>query len=136
MIVRVGKVTNTYPDKGKVKVLYEDRNQTSAEIPMLTFNDEYKMPSIGDGVVTLHMENGSSKAFCLGTYWNVNKLPPGSKYKKDIGGGANIELVDSQVTVYAPSLIFSSDSGTISLEEILDLKERIETLERTVSGGS
>lgn len=136
MIVRVGKVTNTYPDKGKVKVLYEDRNQTSAEIPMITFNNEYTMPSVGDRVVTLHMENGSSKAFCLGTYWNANKLPPESEYKKDIGDGAYIERVDSQVTVYAPSLIFASENGAISIDDILDLKERIETLERTVSGGS
>lgn len=134
MIVRIGKVTNVYPAKGKIKVLYEDRNQASAEISMLTFGNEFSMPSVGDMVVTLHMENGMSRAFCLGTYWNDSKLPrTTSAYKKDLGGGAYIERNDSQVIVHAPTLIFSTDSGTISLETLMGLEERIKILEQ---GGS
>ena len=130
MIVRIGKVTNVYPAKGKVKVLYEDRNQASAEIPMLTFNEEFKMPSVGDRVLTLHMENGKSKAFCLGTYWNVHKVPPVAGYRKDLGDGAYIERKGSEVKVYAPSLVFSSEAGSVSLADLL---ERIETIERRIT---
>lgn len=130
MIVRVGKVTNVYPVKGKVKVLYEDRNQASAEIPMLTFNEEFKMPAVGDRVLTLHMENGKSKAFCLGTYWNANKVPPEARYRKDLGDGAYIERNGSEVNIYAPSLVFSSSAGSVSLADLL---ERINLLERKIS---
>ena len=134
MIVRIGKVTNVYPEKGKVKVLYEDRNQASAEIPMLTFNEEYKMPSVGDRVLTLHMENGKSKAFCLGTYWNVNKVPPKTaRYRKDLGDGAYIERTGSEVKIYAPSLVFSSSSGSVNLADLLKLSNRVSSLERKIS---
>lgn len=133
MIVRIGKVTNIYPAKGKVKVLYEDRKQASAEIPMLTFNEEYKMPSVGDRVLTLHMENGGSKGFCLGTYWNANKLPTEANYKKDLGGGAYIKRSNSEVTVYAPTLILSSRAGTINLDTLIELTEKVQELEQKVS---
>ena len=65
MTVRIGKVTNIYPSQGKVKVLYEDEGNTSLPLPMLTMNREYSMPLAGERVVTLHMENGSSKGFIL-----------------------------------------------------------------------
>lgn len=134
MIVRIGKVTNIYPASGKVKVLYEDRNQASAEIPMLTFNEEFKMPAVGDRVLTLHMENAKSKAFCLGTYWNAKKLPQtAGRYRKDLGGGAYIEQNGSETKIYAPTLILSSGAGSINLADILRLSERIETLERRIS---
>ena len=134
MIVRIGKVTNVYPTKGKVKVFYEDRNQTSIEIPMMTFNNEYKMPSVGDRVLTLHMENGGSKAFCLGTYWNANNLPTtNATYKKELCGGAYIEQIGDTVTVYAPSLILSSQAGTISLASLIEFDNRIKTLEDKVN---
>lgn len=136
MIVRIGKVTNIYPDKGKVKVYYEDRKQASTEIPMLTFNNEFTMPSVGDIVVTLHMEVGSSKAFCLGTYWNAKKLPPTSKYKKDLGGGAYIEKTDSEVTIYAPTLILSSSAGTIDLADLLDRIRELEEKVAALEGGN
>lgn len=138
MIVRIGKVTNIYPAKGKVKVLYEDRKQASAEIPMLTFNEEYKMPSVGDRVLTLHMENGGSKGFCLGTYWNANKLPTEANYKKDLGGGAYIERNDSEVVLYAPTLILSSEAGTINLdtliEKLQELEQKVSDLENAIGG--
>ena len=138
MIVRIGKVTNIYPAKGKVKVLYEDRKQASAEIPMLTFNEEYKMPSVGDRVLTLHMENGGSKGFCLGTYWNANKLPTEANYKKDLGGGAYIERNDSEVVLYAPTLILSSGAGTINLdtliEKVQELEQKVSDLENAIGG--
>lgn len=133
MIVRIGKVTNIYPAKGKVKVLYEDRNQASAEIPMLTFNKEFEMPAVGDRVLTLHMENGRSKAFCLGTYWNTNNLPPESDYKKDLGGGAYIERDNSAVVVYAPILLLSSAAGTVNLNTLIELIDKVQELKEKVA---
>lgn len=75
MIVRVGKVTNIYPYDGKVKVLYEDTKNTSLPLSMLMVNGEYSMPKLGDKVLTIHMANGSSKGFVLGTYSGGNTQP-------------------------------------------------------------
>lgn len=62
MVVRVGTVTNIYPAEGMVRVLYQDREETSVKLPLLA--SEYKLPEIGDAVVTLHME-GRSSGFVL-----------------------------------------------------------------------
>ena len=137
MIIRIGKVTNIYPDEGKVQVYYEDRKQTSTEIPMLTFNNEYVMPSVGDMVVTLHMEVGSSKAFCLGTYWNAKRLPQTtSKYRKDLGDGAYIEQTNSEVKIYAPALVLSSSAGTVDIAELLDRITELEAKVAALEGGN
>lgn len=87
MIARVGKVTNIYPSTGKVKVMYEDEKSASLPLSMLTMNQEYSMPAIGERVVTMHMENGSSKGFVLGTYYGGGMQPKAnSGYRKDFGG--------------------------------------------------
>lgn len=120
MIVRVGKVTNVYPAKGKVKVLYEDTGNTSLPLPMLTFNKEYSMPSKGDRVLTLHMENGSSKGFVLGTYYGDNNPPKtDSGYRKDLGGGAYVSCKDGGLTIHASNITLSCAAGSISVAEII-----------------
>lgn len=89
MGMRIGKVTNIFPATGKVKVIYEDERSASLPLAMLTMNQEYHMPAIGDKVVTYHMENGSSKGFVLGTYYGGGMQPmANSGYRKDFGGGA------------------------------------------------
>lgn len=89
MRTRIGKVTNIYPSTGKVRVMYEDEGCASLPLSMLTMNQEYFMPAVGDRVVTMHMENGSSKGFVLGTYYGGGMQPRANAgYRKDFGGGA------------------------------------------------
>ena len=89
MRTRIGKVTNVYPSTGKVKVVYEDEGNTSLPLSMLTMNREYSMPAVGDRVVTMHMENGSSKGFVLGTFYGGGMQPKANAgYRKDFGSGA------------------------------------------------
>lgn len=91
MITRIGKVTNIYPSTGKVKVLYEDEESASLPLSMLTMNQEYSMPAVGDRVITMHMENGSSKGFVLGTYYGGGMQPKANTgYRKDFGSGAYV----------------------------------------------
>lgn len=88
MRIRIGKVTNIYP-AGKVKVVYEDEGNTSLPLSMLTMNQEYSMPAVGDRVVTMHMENGSSKGFVFGTYYGGGMKPKANAgYRKDFESGA------------------------------------------------
>lgn len=91
MRTRIGKVTNIYPSTGRVKVMYEDEGSASLPLAMLTMNQEYSMPAVGDRVVTMHMENGSSKGFVLGTYYGGGMQPKAtSGYRKDFGSGAYV----------------------------------------------
>lgn len=145
MNVRVGKVTNVYPDTGKVKVLYEDTNNTSMPLSMLTLNNEYSMPEIGDRVLTVHMENGSSKGFVLGTYYGGGMKPTASSgYRKDLGGGAYVScqngkylLKAKNVTIEADNIAFACSGGTITANDIIknlgDIEEELSSVKSKLS---
>lgn len=72
MSMRVGKVTKVDPSSKKVVVLYEDTKNTSLPLPVVSMPGVYSLPSVGDRVVTLHMDNGSSKGFVIGSYFVGN----------------------------------------------------------------
>lgn len=74
-ILRVGRVTNVYSSTGKVKVLYEDTNNASMPLSMVSTTGDCYLPAVGDRVLTLHMETGSSKGFVLGTYYGASNKP-------------------------------------------------------------
>ena len=134
MKLRVGKVTNVYPASGKIKVLYEDKQNTSRPLPMLTMNDEFSMPPVGARVLTVHMENGSSKGFVLGTYYGGSTQPKASAgYRKDFGGGAYVTcqggeyiLHAKNITIQAESITLASSSGEMTLEDLIERLENIE----------
>lgn len=142
MIIRIGKVTNVYPATGKVKVLYEDTKNTSVKLPMLTLNNEYKMPVIGSHVLTCHLQNGSSKGFVLGTYWSDNNIPPETGtgvYRKDMGGGVYAKSSNGTYRLNASNIQLVADSGTVTVDMLVAALERIARLEEKISsleGGS
>lgn len=116
MRMRVGKVTNIYPSEGRVKVQYEDEKSTSLPLAMLTMNQEYSMPSVGDRVVTMHMENGSSKGFVLGTYYGGGMQPKAtSGYRKDFGKGAYVICSGGAYRLTASKVNLASSGASVSL---------------------
>lgn len=138
MLIRIGKVTNVYPSEGKVKVLYEDEQNTSLPLSMLTMNGEYSMPAVGERVVTMHMENGSSKGFVLGTYYGGSKKPAASSgYRKELGDGAYVSFQNGGYLVHAPNITLSCSAGTITVAEIINrlasFESSVSALERRVS---
>lgn len=136
MIIRVGKVTNVYTKTGQVKVLYEDTGNTSMKLPMLTFNNEYKMPAVGSYVITLHLENGSSKGFVLGTYWSENNIPPEPAlgvYRKDMGGGVYARSSGGTYRLKASNIQLQANAGTVTLDMLVAALDKINKLEEKVS---
>ena len=138
MYLRVGKVTNIYPDTGKVKVMYEDEKSSSLPLPMLTMNNEFSMPSIGDRVVTIHMANGSSKGFVLGTYYGGSRKPKAaSGYRKDLGGGVYVTCENGKYTLHASDVTIQADNITLNTSyetvTVEDLIKRIENLEDSIA---
>lgn len=134
MLTRVGKVTNIYPDTGRVKVMYEDSKSASLPLAMLTMNGEYSMPKIGDRVVALHLENGSSKGFVIGTYYGGGMLPKANAgYRKDFDEMAYIVCNDGSYLLKAKDIVLEAGAvtlqcayGKVTLEELLKRLERIE----------
>lgn len=117
MKMRVGKVTNIYPNTGKVKVVYEDENNASLKLSMITMNQEYLMPQVGDKVLTMHMENGSSKGFVIGTYYGGGMQPKAnSGYRKDFGGGAFTTCQSGVYRLSAGSINLLGGGASLSLK--------------------
>ena len=130
MRLRVGKVTNIDTESGKVRVNYEDEDNATLKLYMMTFNGEYSMPKVGDMVVTLHMENGSSKGFCLGTYYGGTLKPKtGFGYRKDFPGGSYVESAHDEYLISAQSITLDANEivlGDVTLEDIILRIERLE----------
>lgn len=116
MYMRIGKVTNIYPTTGKIKVMYEDERSASLPLSMLTMNQEYSMPAVGDKVVTVHMANGSSKGFVLGTYYGGGMQPKANAgYRKDFGSGAYAICKGGAYSLKATKATISGSGAKVSL---------------------
>lgn len=122
MKTRIGRVTNIYPDKAKVKVEFEDEKNTSMPIPYMTFNREYTMPKVGDRVITMHLENGSSKAFVLGTYFSGGGWDPRTDegYRKDFDDekDAYFTYKEGKYELHVPEKVsfFIGDTEVVTIE--------------------
>jgi len=114
--LRIGKVTNVYGSTGRLKVEYEDAGNSSCEIAMLSMNNEVSMPKVGDRVVTLHMSNGSSKGFVLGTYYGGGLQPKASSgYRKDFSNGAYATSKNGSYNLKATKVGISGSGASLSL---------------------
>lgn len=135
MIVRVGDVIKVFPSEGKVQVSFADTSSSSLPLPLMTFGNEYSMPKVGDTVITLHMENGSSRGVCLGTYYGGGTEPAASSgYRKDFEPGKSfIKSNNGELTIDAKQIKLKCDYGTVSVEDLIkkldDIEERLEALE-------
>lgn len=91
--IRIGKVSSVDYEKGMMQVTYRDKDESvTVDFAMLNYNDEYRMPRIGQQVAVAHMSNGSSRGVVLGEIWNQKNLPheTGEKlYRKDLSRGKN-----------------------------------------------
>lgn len=87
-VLRIGTVSAVNPSEGTARVTYECRDGcTTAELPMLSW--EYRMPKVGDRVVTGHLWGGSAAAVIIGPLWHDGHRPVESGdglYRKDFAG--------------------------------------------------
>lgn len=126
MIARVGKVTSVDGATGKAKVTYEQDN-TSMPLSVVSQGGEYKMPDVGDMVLTLHLENGSSKGFIIGAYYGGTKTPKAtSGYRKDYDDNASLVCSSGNITLKAKEITIETDYGSETFTNILKRIERLE----------
>ena len=144
-LIRVGRVSKIDYENGMISVTYPDLDDSvTSLLSVVSFNDEYKMPEVGDEVLALHLPTGQARGLVLGPYWNTEKPPAHSGkgvYYKKISEDS-YALYDDAVLLYvAPEIEFSIDGGDITVSEIIemrdvtipDLQDRVTTLEGDVS---
>lgn len=98
-LVKVGIVTNRYPERGTVRVrLFGVDEQVSYEMPVIfrkTLKDkDYWMPDIGEQVVCLFMGQGLEQGFVLGAIYSRSDPVPvadANKYHVTFEDGTQIE---------------------------------------------
>lgn len=121
-ISRIGTVSKVDKENGMISVLYEDRNgKVTQQLPFLSFNDEYKMPKIGEKVYVVHLSNGTEMAVVLGKYWNKANKPvdPNDTYRKqfDYDGKAFMRYNEKtgELLILAPKIRIVSDEKDLEI---------------------
>ena len=143
-LIRVGKVSKIDYDKAMIAVTYPDLDDSvTVFLSTVSFNDEYKMPKIGDEVAVLHLPSGQARGLVLGHYWNKTNLPANhgnGLYRKEFGqekGDAYAEYDDGEYTLSAPSIRFVTASNDTTVDDILarltSLESRVSALEARVA---
>ncbi|SRR3712207_6055641 len=78
-MIRYGKVSSLFPERGTVKVIFEDLEIPSAEIPVLMGRSEktknYSLPKIGESGICIFPEN-SFFGFYLGSGYDKSTPIP------------------------------------------------------------
>ena len=147
--LRVGKVSSIDYENGMMQVVYPDKNnEVTAKMPYANFNDEYRMPKIGEMVLVGHMSNGSSRGVVLCTMWNKNNMPEESGegiYRKELSkkrGAAYTRFDDGsgEYMVKAPAIqIYGVDRTALEGPEVgiaANIRTNFESPEHTAVLGA
>jgi phage baseplate assembly protein gpV len=134
-LIRVGCVSKINYEEGTIEVTYPDRDDAVTDpFPVLSFNDEYKMPDIGQDVLVLHLSNGSALGIVLGPYWNKDNKPAASGkdvYRKEMAqkpGKAYTQYKDGTVELRGPAVRLTCSSGSITVAQLLAMKSKVDSL--------
>lgn len=77
--IRIGKISSIDYENGMVRVTYPDKGKSvTKNLPCANFNNEYRMPEVGESALVSHLSNGSSRGVVIGTMWNKKNRPPES----------------------------------------------------------
>lgn len=73
-LVKVGKVTAIFQEKGTVQIDFEDKDDCVVEYPLLSW--DYNMPKEEDPVWCICLGNGLESGLCLGRAYDAETNPP------------------------------------------------------------
>lgn len=116
--IRIGRVSSVDADSGMAEVTYPDRDDSvTAELPVFSFTDEYKMPQVGSEVLVLHLSNGAEAGVVMGHYWNGGNPPPEpgeGVFRKEMGeeyGDCYMHYEDGKLVIYADEIEIRAKSA-------------------------
>ena len=134
-LIRVGRVSKIDYENAMISVTYPDLDDAvTSLLSVVSFNDEYQMPEVGDEVLAVHLPSGQARGLVLGKYWNSEHKPAVTgkgKYRKEYTntpGEAYSEYSDAVLLYFAPEIRFTTESGSITVSEIIQMKNDIENL--------
>ena len=144
--IRVGKVSKIDYEHGMISVTYPDLDDAvTMLLSTVSFNDEYKMPRIGDEVLTLHLPSGQARGLVLGHYWNLSNTPPEYHekepfYRKEFSteyGEAYARYRDNEAELlfFAPEIRLAIDGGSITVSDIISRLSSLESRVAALEGG-
>jgi phage baseplate assembly protein gpV len=118
--IRQGVISSVNYEEGRVRVLYEDKNDTvTKELPLLNF--EYDMPKVGDPVYVSHQSNGVENGIVISRYWQDGEKPIESGWNiwrkemrdgAEMSPGASFLKFDRQTHTFFLNIV---DSPSVSL---------------------
>lgn len=133
-VVRIGRVSKINYETGMIEATYPQYDDSvTPEFPVVSFNDEYKMPKIGDEIAVLHLSNGAAAGVILGHYWNETNKPaengaglylkqlgpdPGMAFLKYLAGATTLKS-GSSITLDASAITFKCSAGTCTVADII-----------------
>lgn len=116
------------------RVYYPDRDSTTSELALFGFHREFMLPKVNDQVVVLHLPNDTSSGIILGNFWNETDKPLEQvNYRKDIENGTYEMFKDGNYIIHSSQIILEGERESITLTELIDMKRRLELLERGLS---
>lgn len=79
--IKIGKVSAVYPERCTAKVLFEDIDKVSSELPIVVRGSQntkdYWLPSIGEQVLCVFLQGTLTRAgFIIGSLFNDEDVPP------------------------------------------------------------
>lgn len=128
-VIRVGLISTVDKEHGTAQVYYPDRGSVTGQLHLFAFRAEFNPPEVGDQVVVVHLSNDTSTGVILGRFWGDADPPPSVDYQKEMASGISAHVQGAVYTLTAPEIILSCSAGSMSLAEMIDLKERVERLE-------
>ena len=130
-VIRIGTISAVDTVNGTARVYYPDRGATSAPLQLFAFRAEYAPPQVGDQVLVLHLSNDTSSGIIMGRFWGTAEPPPQKvDYQKDFSDSSRISLANNVLTLYGPEVKLEGPQGAMTLTELLELKRKVEALER------
>lgn len=125
-ILRVGEVTSTLPEKGKVKVKFPDMDDLISHEMWVVYrktkkDKEYFMPDIGDQVLCGFLGNGLEAGYVLGAIYSEKDKPPVECQDKTHhafadGTWCEYDRKDHKMRVHVEGDLDIFCTGTLSIE--------------------
>lgn len=128
-VIRVGLISTVDKERGTAQVYYPDRDSVTGQLHLFAFRAEFDPPAVGDQVVVVHLSSDSSSGVILGRFWGDADPPPSADYQKEMAPGISGCVQGTVYTLTAPEIMLSGSAGSISLSELIGLKQKVERLE-------
>lgn len=130
-IVRVGFISSVSREAGTARVYYPDRGATTAELPLFSGWGETAFPEPGEQVAVIHLSNDTSSGVILGRFFDKTAVPQAHvEYMKQMGKKAGMRVEEGRLFLDADEIVLENSGGKMTLTELLNLRERVEALER------